>query len=161
MRRENIIENKTASLVKHFQKYPFGLWLFSRFLCFKAPYFSSIRPTFLLIEPGKVEAIVKKRRHVKNHLGTIHAIAIANLCELVAGTALEVTLPNSHRWIPKSMKINYITKATSDVRGKATISLDTIPDSGSLLVAVDVFDKDQRLIVTAEIEMYISRSKEK
>lgn len=158
LERESNIVNRTARLVQSFKKFPFGLWLFSRLLCFKAPYFSSIRPTFILVEPGKVEAVVKKRRSVTNHLGTIHAIAMANLCELVAGTALEVTLPNSHRWIPKSMKIKYIAKATSDIRGTASISLDTIPDNGSRFVTADVYDSYQTLVVKAEIEMHISKT---
>jgi hypothetical protein len=149
--------NKSAILLNRFKKLPFGLWLFSRVLCFKAPYFSSVRPTFTVLEPGKGEAVIRKRRAVQNHLGTVHAIAIANLCEFVAGVTMEVTLPNSHRWIPKSMKINYLAKAGSDVFAKTTIALGALPDSGSVSVLVDVLDVENVKVVTAEIEMYLSK----
>ncbi len=142
-----------------FKKIPCGLWFFTRVLCFKAPYFSSIHPRFLLLESGKGEATIPKRRSVQNHLGTVHAIAIANLCELVAGTTLEVTLPNTHRWIPKSMKINYIAKANSDVRATTNISEQNWPEAGSKNVLVEVFDSANKLVVNAEIEMYISKKK--
>jgi len=151
--------NKTLMLLSKFKKLPFGLWLFSRAICFKAPYFSSIRPTFTRLEPGKGEAFFKKRRSVQNHLGTVHAIAIANLCELVAGTTLEVTIPATHRWIPKSMKINYVAKANTDVQAKTEIRIQTWPDAGSIQVPVSVHDKAGNTVVTADIEMYVSKKK--
>ena len=151
--------SKSALLLLRFKKLPFGLWLFSRFVCLKAPYFSSIHPIFTLLEPGKGEAVIKKRRAIQNHIGSIHAIAMANLCELVAGTTLEITLPSTHRWIPKSMKIDYLAKANSDVLAKTTIAINSFPESGSINVAVEVLDKAQTRVVTAEIEMYVSRRK--
>jgi acyl-coenzyme A thioesterase PaaI-like protein len=149
--------NRTAALLDKFKRLPCGLWLFSRVVCFKAPYFSTIRPRFTVLEPGHGEATFRKRRSVQNHLGTVHAIALANLCELVAGTTLEVTLPATHRWIPKSMKINYIAKAGSDVRAVTKIESPSWPDAGSLNVLVEVFDRAGKLVTSAEIEMYISK----
>lgn len=151
--------NKTAQLLEKFKKFPLGLWLFTRAICIKAPYFSSIRPTFTLLESGKGEAKICKRRAVQNHLGTVHAIAMANLCELVAGTTLEVTIPNTHRWIPKSMKINYIAKANTGVHAKTNITIKNWPDAGSENILVEVFDDKNTLVVNAEIEMYISKKK--
>lgn len=151
--------NKTATILSRFKKFPFGLWFFTRMLCLKAPYFASIRPQFTILEPGHGEAILKKRRAVQNHIGTVHAIAIANLCELVAGTTLEITLPDTHRWIPKSMKINYLAKANSDVRARTAIELDSLPDVGNKNVLVEVIDVEGKPVVSAEIEMYISKRK--
>jgi acyl-coenzyme A thioesterase PaaI-like protein len=151
--------NKTAQLIERLKKFPFGLWLATRAICFKAPYFASIRPVFTRLEPGFGEARLKKRRSVQNHIGTVHAIAMANLCELLAGTTLEITLPSTHRWIPKSMKIDYVAKAATDVFGKTAIQLGTLPDAGSLNVHVDVTDTSGKIVVTADIEMYISKKK--
>src|SRR5688572_2966800 len=115
--------NSSARLLEAFKRWPGGLWLFSRALWIRAPYFATIRPTFTVLEPGRGEARFTKRRRVTNHLGFIHAIAMANLCELVAGTTLEITLPASHRWIPRSMNIQYLAKAASSVRAKTEILL--------------------------------------
>lgn len=151
--------NKTAQLLEKFKKIPMGLWLFTRAICFRAPYFSSIHPTFTLLESGRGEAKFKKRRSVQNHIGTVHAIAVANLCELVAGTTLEVTLPTTHRWIPKSMKINYLAKANTDLRATTHFETQDWPDAGSKNILVEVFDEKNTLVVNAEIEMYISKKK--
>lgn len=151
--------NRNARLLEKIKKYPAGLWIFSRIICWKAPYFASIHPRFTDLRVGFGRAALKKRRSVQNHLGTVHAIAMANLCELVAGTTLEITLPETHRWIPKGMAIQYLSKATSDVTGETTISTTNWPDSGSVIVHVDVVDREGKTVVTADIDMYVSRKK--
>ncbi len=78
-----------------------GLWIFSRLVCLKAPYFASIRPVFIELEPGYARAQIKKRRAVTNHLGTVHAIAMANLCEFVGGILMDISINPEMRWIPQ------------------------------------------------------------
>jgi uncharacterized protein (TIGR00369 family) len=136
-----------------------GRWLFSRFVCFKAPYFRSIRPVFDALEPGRAEAHFRKRRRVTNHIGTVHAIAMANLCELVAGTMTEVTVPRTMRWIPKSMTIDYLSKAETGVRAEATLAPVREGDAQDAVVSVDVFDEGGERVVHADITMYVSPGK--
>jgi predicted alpha/beta hydrolase len=82
---------------------PFGKAIFSRIICFKAPYFGSIRPRFEEFRPGFARVSMKKRRAVTNHIGTVHAIAMCNLAELAAGTMTEII--ESMRWLPKGMTV--------------------------------------------------------
>ena len=151
--------NQTRFLLEKLQKMPFGLQLFSKAICLKAPYFGSISPIFTHLEPGKAEAKIRNKRALRNHLGTVHAIAMANLCEFVGGVGLEVSLPDSHRWIPKGMNIQYLKKAETDLHAKMSIPLETWPDSGSFIVHVDVFDERDVKVCTADIEMHISRKR--
>ena len=136
-----------------------GRYLFSRIVCFKAPYFRSIRPVFNVLEPGRSEAHIRKRRRVTNHIGTVHAIAMANLCELVAGTMTEVSCPRSMRWIPKSMTIDYLAKAGTDVRAEATLPPVKEGVAQDAVVNVDVFDTAGTKVVHADITMYVSPKK--
>src|SRR5688500_8199388 len=99
--------------------WPCGHWLFSRAVCFKAPYFGSIRPTIRMLEPGRCEATIPHRRAVTNHLGTVHAIALCNLAELCAGVMTDASLPAGMRWIPKGMTVQYLKKAVGTMRGVA------------------------------------------
>jgi acyl-coenzyme A thioesterase PaaI-like protein len=135
---------------------PPGRWLFSRLVCLKAPYFSSIRPVFEVLEPGRAVARIRKRRAVTNHIGTVHAIAMANLCELVAGTVTEVSLPRSMRWIPRSMQIDYLAKAETDLTGEATLPPITEGAAQDIAVPVTVMDRSGKAVVRAEITMYLS-----
>src|SRR5919112_1588219 len=108
--------NKTSAL-------PLGARLFSLLFALKAPYFSSIRPRFTVIEPNRAELVIPKRRRVHNHLGTVHAIALCNGLEAAMGALAEATIPADRRWIPKGMEVAYTAKATSDV----TCIADTDP----------------------------------
>ncbi|MEM1262587.1 MAG: hotdog fold domain-containing protein [Pseudomonadota bacterium] len=133
-----------------------GRRLFSTIVCWQAPYFGSIRPRFEVLESGRAVASVRKRRAVTNHIGTVHAIAMANLCELVAGTVTEVSIPATMRWIPRGMQIDYLQKATTDVRAEANLPSLTAGVAQDLVVPVDVIDSNGRLVVHADITMYVS-----
>ena len=81
----------------------------------KAPYFSSIRPRFTVIEPNHAELVIPDRRRVHNHLGTVHAIALCNGLEAAMGALAEATIPATKRWIPKGMTVSYTAKAVGDI----------------------------------------------
>lgn len=141
-------------------KYPAGKWLFSKLLGFKAPYFRSIRAIFHELRPGYVEIHMKNRWSVRNHIGTVHAIASCNLCELAGGTLVDASLPKSMRWIPKGMEVQYLAKATSNVR--AVCKIDDYAEwteAGDKVVAVSILDKNDVEVVHADITMYISPKK--
>ena len=133
-----------------------GRWFFSRAVCLRAPYFGSIKPVFDILEPGRAAAHMKKRRAVTNHIGTVHAIAMANLCELVAGTLTEVSIPASMRWIPRGMEIGYLVKAETTVTAAADFPVIDDASAQDVVVPVDVTDQHGTVVVHADITMYVS-----
>jgi acyl-coenzyme A thioesterase PaaI-like protein len=92
---------------------------FSAMISEVAPYFSTIAPQFVELRPGYAEVTFPKRREVLNHIGTVHAIALCNAAELVAGTMTDVSIPKGRRWIPRGMTVEYLAKAEGDVRAVA------------------------------------------
>jgi len=152
--------NSTLSIWQRLSGKPAGKWLFSRAVCRKAPYFGSIRPAFVELRPGYGEVHMRKRRAVLNHIGTVHAIAMCNLAELAAGTMTEVTIPATHRWIPKGMSVEYIDKAETDLKAVAVI--DPLPELGpaaELPVTVTVVDTADQPVFRAMITMWVSPKK--
>lgn len=99
---------------------PGGKWIFSKLICFKAPYFSSIKPRIVELRANRGEATIAHRRSVTNHIGTVHAIALCNLAEFIGGLTCDVSIPVSMRWIPKGMTVEYLKKAVGTMRGVAT-----------------------------------------
>jgi acyl-coenzyme A thioesterase PaaI-like protein len=136
--------------------YAAGRWLFSRVVCFRAPYFASIKPRFVQLGDGKIEVTMKKRRSVTNHIGTVHAIAMANLCELAAGTMIEALLDPTLRWIPKGMNIQYLAKAGTDVAAHAAMPGIVPGKSQDAMITVSVTDRHGVEVVTAVITMYVT-----
>lgn len=146
------------TLYRKLTRYPAGHWLFSRAVCFKAPYFGSISPTIRVLENGRCEATIPHRRAVQNHIGTVHAIALCNLAELCAGVMTDASLPKDMRWIPKGMTVSYLRKASGTMRGVATPGIPIVSAAAGydLPVNVDVFDPAGEKVFNAEIRMWLS-----
>lgn len=75
------------------------------------PYSGSIRPRVREWEPGRAVVKLKERRRLRNHLHSIHAIALANLGELTSGLAMALALPPATRGIPIRIEAEYRKKA--------------------------------------------------
>jgi len=150
----------SASVLDLFRRYggsrP-GRWLFSRMVCWKAPYFASIAPCIEELEPGRCVVRLRQRRRIQNHIGTVHAIAMCNAAELAAGLATDVTIPGSMRWIPKGMSVRYLKKALGVLT--ATARVDPVADDASareLHANVVVRDASDEIVFDADITMWIS-----
>lgn len=126
---------------------------FSAMVCQVAPYFSTIEPKMTELRAGHAEVQVPFRREITNHLGTVHAIALCNAAELVAGTMTDVSIPKGARWIPKGMTVEYLAKAKTDVRAVADGSDIDWNSTGDKVVTVDVFDAEDKKVFTARITM--------
>lgn len=138
-----------------------GRWIFSRFICFKAPYFSTISPNIIRLEPGCCEAKIYQRRKIQNHLGTIHAIALCNLVELCGGLMVDVSVPNDMRWIPKGMKVKYLNKARGNITASAILEQPLVSQDEpyQFFVSVVLVDEKNLPVLEAAIEMWISKKK--
>ena len=153
--------SQTLKLWNRFKNKPAGKWTFSKLLCLKAPYFSSISPVFERLKTNYAEIKIKKHRAVLNHIGTVHAIARCNMAELAGGTMTDVTVPSSHRWIPKGMTVEYLKKAETDLIAIATpVESNFQWNQGSdYLVNVEVKDTHNDLVFKAVITMWVSEKK--
>jgi acyl-coenzyme A thioesterase PaaI-like protein len=135
---------------------PFGRWMFSRVVCWKAPYFGTISPRFEELRPGFARVSMKKRRGVQNHIGTVHAIAMCNLAELAAGTMTEVSIPAAMRWLPKGMQVEYLKKAATGVEATAKLADVAEGPGREVPVTVDIRDAAGVVVCRAVITMWIS-----
>lgn len=146
-------------LWNRFGKSKAGSWLASRVVCFKAPYFGTIRPRFTVIQPGRVELTFKKRRAVHNHIQTVHAIAMCNAAELAGGVCMDVSLDARFRWIPVGMSVRYLKMAKTDLRAVCRLENFDWSEPGDVNAPVNVYDSDGVEVFHAEITMRISARK--
>ena len=154
----------SASLLatwQRLQRWPAGEWLFSRAVCWRAPYFATIAPRITRLEPNLCEARLRDRRAVHNHIGTVHAIALCNLAELCAGVMTDASLPPGMRWIPKGMSVRYLKKARGTLRGCARPEFEprAAAEAYGLPVLVEVRDAADEVVFDARVEMWLSPSK--
>jgi acyl-coenzyme A thioesterase PaaI-like protein len=103
-----------------FRDRPGGPWLFSRLFGLAIPYSGSVHPRILVLAPGRAVIAMGDRRGVRNHLASIHAIALTNLAEMTTGLALGYGLPDGMRTILVRVECEFLKKA----RGTITASCD-------------------------------------
>ena len=151
--------NNVMKLWKKFSTKPLGKWLFTRAICFKAPYFATISPRFEELAPGYSRVSMKKRRGVQNHIQSVHAIAMCNLAELGAGTLMEASLSKNMRWLPRGMSVQYLKVAKTDI--VVECMTDDIADGPArdVIVKCDIKDTMGNIVCHADIAMYVSPRK--
>ncbi len=107
------------------KKIPGGNIIFSSLVSKYIPYTGSISPTILSIESGQARVLLKDRRAVRNHLDSIHAIALANVGEFSTGLCLISQLPETAMAILTKIEVEYLKKARGDLISEAIYHYNT------------------------------------
>jgi acyl-coenzyme A thioesterase PaaI-like protein len=148
--------NRILDTQEKLKKLPFGNAIFSGILARFAPYFTTIKPKVVELRPNYMKASMKKRKAVHNHLKTVHAIAMCNLCEFTGGILMEASIPQHRRWIPVAMTVNYVKKAMTDLTATCDLSHIDWETCDEVICNVSVRDTSDVEVMNAAITMKVS-----
>lgn len=85
--------------------------MLSRLIGLAVPYTGSIGANVVHLEAGSAAVALADRRKVRNHLHSIHALALGNLGELTANLALMSLCPPHGRFIVTKLETEFLKKA--------------------------------------------------
>jgi acyl-coenzyme A thioesterase PaaI-like protein len=139
--------------------WPGGRWLFSILVGRTAPYTGTISARITELRPGLVRAQMRDRRIVRNHLKSIHAVALVNLAEVVSGLAMLTGLPSTLRAIVVGLSIEYVKKARGTLTAESTVVLPEIAQSQEIQVRAVVRDADGDDVARATVRWLVGPSR--
>lgn len=129
------------------QALPAGDRLFSFFLGRYAPYSGTISARVEALGPGNARVSLRDRRKVRNHLKSIHAIALINLGEIATGLAVLSSISDDMRGIVLALEAEYVKKARGKLVANAHFELPTeIDDSTPVKVTAELTDEAGDLV---------------
>ncbi|HEX6308488.1 MAG TPA: hotdog fold domain-containing protein [Longimicrobiales bacterium] len=142
---------------RRLERRPGGRWLFSRMIGRIAPYSGTIGARVLELEPGRAVVRLHDRRGVRNHLRSIHAIALANLGELASGLAAAAAMPDGVRGIPTAITIEYRRKARGTLTATGTAELPEVTGPTTAHVHADIRDPSGETVATVSVRWQLER----
>ncbi|WP_396588945.1 DUF4442 domain-containing protein [Bermanella sp. R86510] len=89
---------------------------------------------------------IKNRKKVQNHIGGVHAAAMALLAETATGFVFGMNVPDDKLPLIKKMDIDYVKRSTGDMKAVASLTEDDIAriqseDKGEVTVPVIITDE--------------------
>ena len=140
-------------------KLPAGKMLFSKAVGKTAPYTGTIGAHILELRPGFARVEMKDRKKVRNHLNSVHAVALMNLAELTTGLAMTSGLPDGARGILKGLRIEYIKKARGLLTAECEAEVSESTERRELEIQGDIIDASGEVVARAVATWLVGPSK--
>lgn len=138
---------------------PFGRRIFSLMIGLYIPYTGSISAKVMQLKPGYACVQLRDRRKVRNHLNSIHAIALANLAEFTGNLAVVAGMPDDARFIVKNFFIEYLKKARGTLTGECTCEAIESNAKRDVEVKINIKNTDGEIVATAVMQTLIGPKK--
>lgn len=142
-----------AHLWRRLSPWPGGKWLFSFILARAVPYTGTLRAQVLALSSGYACVALNDRRRVRNHLRSVHALALANLGEFASALSMMSDAPRGLRMIVTQLSIDYVKKARGRLIAEGRSQLPAVlATETEQLVYADIRDASGELVARVTVK---------
>ncbi len=132
-----------------FTRRPFGKRIVSKMVGLMAPYTGTIGAEILELGPGFARAQIRDRWGLRNHLKSLHAVALMNLGEMTTGLAMMSVLPKGGRGIVLELQMQYVKKSRGTITAEARATIPSEPGSHDVWVEGELKNATGELVARA------------
>ncbi|MFH2010712.1 MAG: DUF4442 domain-containing protein [bacterium] len=120
------------------------------------PFVGTSRVRIEVMTEDRVTVLVPNRRRIRNHIGSVHAAAMALAAETATGFVVGMNVPDSKVLVIKSMKVDFKKRTTGSLRATATLSPEQrerirADDGGEVVVPVTATDSSGQEPIQCEM----------
>lgn len=128
---------------------PGGQFILNKLIARKIPYSASIGARVMVLKPGYAKLFLKDKKKIRNHLNSIHAVALTNFGELTSGLALNTSLPDNVKAIVTQLNTTYVKKARGSLIAECRCDPPVVVSD--MDYSVEALIKDQQQDIVARI----------
>jgi uncharacterized protein (TIGR00369 family) len=138
---------------------PGGKLAFSKLVGRMARYSGTIDPRVEVLRRGHCTVSMRDTAKVRNHLESVHAIALINLAEIAANVGLAYSMPEDARFIVSSIKIDYLKKARGTIRAVCDCPVPLTSARREFELLVSLRDESNKEVAQARVTSLVGPKK--
>lgn len=143
--------NSLAKMVYSLNKAPLFMrsWLMSKAFGSKIPFAGRASLRIQHLDHERCEIKLSNRKKNQNHIGTLHAAAMALAAESATGYLVGMNVPNGKIPVIKQLSVTFEKRTKGSIIAKAHLTPEQIEsmhtqEKGEVLVAVTITDEDNK-----------------